>query len=122
MSRSEARQCRSHNEHHFSIDLQQTHIDENQIGLFRSSSSWPYKRKNRKGRVHHIDLKSAVRQITLKNKKTIDVVIRTDCGHTVRASDILVGVFGVSMDQMKGVRILKYTRDNCGVDNPLSTR
>ena len=91
----------------FSVDLRHVDIDTGQLALFHSKEEWPYTRKSRKGSIHRIDLKTAVKQVYLGGDHTLFLAIRTDLAHTVRPADLLIGVFNFSPEQLQGVRILK---------------
>jgi radical SAM family uncharacterized protein/radical SAM-linked protein len=123
MLKSEEKQNCPVDEQKFSVDLQQVSVDRHLLASFQSSTAWPYTRKNRKGRVHHIDLKSAVTQLTAENHHAIVMCIKTTTAHTVRPADVLVGIFNLSEDQLKGVRILKHALidQKCRVDNRMSS-
>ena len=82
-------------------------FDENQLTVFHSSEAWPYTRKSRKGSIHRIDLKTAVKRMYMDTDNTLYIAIRTDLAHTVRPADLLISVFNFSQEQLNAVRILK---------------
>ncbi len=105
--KSEISKANQDDEAVFSVDLQYVVFDENQLTLFHSREAWPYTRKSRKGSIHHINLKTAVKRMYIEKENTLYIAIRTDLAHTVRPIDLLISVFNFTQEQLNEVRIFK---------------
>lgn len=105
--KSKAKKERDQQVVRFSIHLKNDQFDPKLMHDFEGSLSWPYVRTNHKGRVHHIDLKKALQDIVLKGKNALMYDIGPHCKHTIRPSDILVGIFNMSTDALQSAKVVK---------------
>ncbi len=122
--RSEAKKERAHLKQRFSVELQNPDLDSGVLKDFVDSDSWPYERTNNKGRVHHIDLRTALDGITIKGGNTLIYDIAPQPQHTIRPADILVGIFKLPADVLQGAKVVKLDRSSLksAVDNDLPKR
>jgi radical SAM-linked protein len=97
-------------ETHFRIDFQKEKMANDRLELFNASDDWPYQRINRKGHVHQMDLKAAVKMIEVTDETTLHMVLRNDSGHVVRPVDVLTSVFKLTEEQLKGLSMIKLER------------
>jgi radical SAM family uncharacterized protein/radical SAM-linked protein len=117
--RSEAKKERAHQVQRFSIQLNKQDLDLKFLEAFKNSAKWPYDRTNHKGRYHHIDLKSSVQNIILRGKNTLIYEIAPQSQHTIRPTDIMVGIFKKPVDALQGAKVVKLDplSNKSAVDN-----
>ncbi|MGD9223944.1 MAG: TIGR03960 family B12-binding radical SAM protein [Desulfobacteraceae bacterium] len=105
--RSEAKKERAYQVQCFSIELVKQDFDHNLVDEFKNSATWPYERTNHKGRIHHIDLKKAVKKMITRGKRTVIYEIAPQCEHTIRPADIMAGIFKMPIDVLQGAKVVK---------------
>jgi hypothetical protein len=117
--RSEAKKERALQAQRFSIQVNNQDLDFKILDAFKNSVTWPYERTNHKGRRHYIDLKSAVQHIILRGKNTLVYDTAAQSQHTIRPTDIMVGIFKMPVDALRGAKVVKLDplSDKSAVDN-----
>lgn len=105
--------------HRFCIELTNEEFDQDILNAFNRSQKWPYVKINRKGRERTLDLKEAILKIESKEKTTLYYEIASHYPEIVRPCDVVVGIFKMSADLLKGAKVVKLEpRDKkCTVDN-----
>lgn len=117
--RSSAKIEKARNIQRFCIKLTNAEFDQNILNQFNRCQKWPYLKINHKGRERKLDLKKAILKIESNGKTTLSYEIAPNNPETVRPSDVVVGIFKMSIDLLKGAKVMKLKpRDGkCTVDN-----
>jgi radical SAM family uncharacterized protein/radical SAM-linked protein len=89
---------------HYLVILKEDAFSGANLQDFLAKTEWPLTRTNRKGRSKTIDLKSVVRELRLLSSVRADIVLE---GQTVRPTEVLRSVFGLSEDVLKLASIIK---------------
>lgn len=77
------------------------------LALFQQADAWPLERCSAKGRLQRIDLKQVVSQMALGDDGKVILGIYQVDGPSVRPTDVLKGVFGLTSEEAARVRVCK---------------
>lgn len=105
--RSEAKRESAWRIERYSIQLTKQTFETDVLKDFDRCATWPYVRTNHKGRVHHIDLKKIIENMTCNDGNIIlyDIVPKSE--YTIRPVDIIVGIFKMPTDVLQDAKIMK---------------
>jgi radical SAM-linked protein len=92
----------------YGIYLLKGNFLEEKLKDFQQSSSFPVSKKNRKGQLKTMDLKSMIEDIQIRNYREMRLVLLSDSGPHPRPALILNHVFGLDEEAIKTARIIKY--------------
>lgn len=87
-------------------------ISDEKIDLFHRSSQWPHTRFKTKGRTRTIDLKEWVQRMAYKDIQILYLELVCRQGRTIRPSDILTGIFGLSLETQQEILVRKLAPQN----------
>jgi radical SAM family uncharacterized protein/radical SAM-linked protein len=88
-------------------------ISDEKIDLFHQSLQWPHTRYKTKGRCQTVDLKEWVQRIDVDHAHHLlhlELICRQ--GNIIRPSDILTGIFGLSLETQHEIRVRKLAPPN----------
>ena len=91
----------------YSIQLEGSEFDPEQLTRFSTIREYVYLRQNRKGRQKSFDLKKVVPHIELKDPHSIQMRILKENGVTLRPHEILSEIFSLSRDELKMATVIK---------------
>ena len=91
----------------YRVTLKKGSFAEERLTGFLKKKSWPLTKTNRKGRSKTIDLRPLVRKLRLLSPTTADMAIVEQAGQSVRPTDVLRHIFGLSEESLKLATILK---------------
>ena len=94
----------------YTVTLKQGFFSETKLRDFLESKAWPLTKTNRKGRPKTIDLRPLVKELRLLGPQEADMSLDVQTGRSVRPSDVLTNVFGLSVEDMKMAAIVKHAR------------
>jgi len=86
--------------------LKQANVLKDRIDSFNEEVSRPVAVRTKKGMVH-VDLKQWVESITLKDGTALEVIVKMSGSKTIRPSDILKAVLGLSEDELHRAHVKK---------------
>jgi len=92
---------------HYTVTLKEGVLLEAQLNEFLEKNEWPFTRTNRKGRSRTIDLRPIVKELNLPSADRADMILEESDGYSVRPTDVLRSVFGLSEEALKAAGIIK---------------
>ena len=93
--------------HRFKIDSGDLTLDQEALSRFEASGHWPYSKSRPKRPDQTIDLKTVIKTADLKGCSQIYLEIKAGSGPTVRPTDFLSGVFGLTPEDLPKVMVTK---------------
>ena len=91
----------------FSVTHPDPLFTEDWLHAFQAAEHYIVEKPDRKGRLQKRDLKDMVLKIDVISPASLEIVIRTVPGKTLRPGDILTHIFQLGQEQIKRARILK---------------
>ncbi|MBW2020945.1 MAG: TIGR03960 family B12-binding radical SAM protein [Deltaproteobacteria bacterium] len=92
---------------HYRVTLKHGTFHEANLRNFLGKKAWPLTKTNRKGRSKSIDLKPLVKKLRLVSPRTAEMTLEVQAGHSVRPTDVLGHIFGLSEETLKLATIIK---------------
>ncbi|MBW1814459.1 MAG: DUF2344 domain-containing protein, partial [Deltaproteobacteria bacterium] len=96
----------------YDIVLDDAQIDAKKLTSFHLADSFIIERVNKKGKIKTIELKEMVPSIEITGKNALKMKILNESGKTVRPTEVLRSVFGLSEEAIKLSRIIKCAELN----------
>lgn len=87
-------------------------ISDEKIDQFHRSSQWPHTRLKTKGRPQTVDLKEWVQRMDYDRAQTMYLELICRQGRTIRPSDIITGIFGLSREAQQEILVRKLALQN----------
>ncbi|MBW1847436.1 MAG: TIGR03960 family B12-binding radical SAM protein [Deltaproteobacteria bacterium] len=96
----------------YNIVIGDGEIDKKKLTYFLQAVSFIVERANKKGKIKTIELKEMVPAIEITGKNALKMKILNESGKTVRPTEVLRSVFGLSEEAIKLSRIIKCAELN----------
>jgi hypothetical protein len=91
----------------YTITLKNGCFDEEKIKNYLNRTEFIYSRFNRKGKSKTIDLKAMVFSLSLSAPNTLEMILKTKSGNTIRPYEVLEKIFGLAEEEIRQARIVK---------------
>ncbi len=92
---------------YYSVELSKGELSEKKLKEYETKPEFMLRKKSKKGKIKEIDLKKAIEKIVILNKNRVLLKVVNETGKSVRPSEILESVFGISQEAVKQARVLK---------------
>jgi radical SAM family uncharacterized protein/radical SAM-linked protein len=96
---------------HYTVTLREDALSEDNLQGFLEQDTWPFSKKNRKGRTRTMDLKPMIKKLTLYSGDTAEIILEEGDGARARPQDVLGSIFGLSEETLRLATIIKRPAD-----------
>ena len=88
-------------------------VYQTKVNAFKEAEQWSFTRNRDKKRKREIDLKKHILEIRFEGRHTLFLAIGDTIGFKVRPADFLIGVLGMTREQISRVRVVKLMAKTC---------
>ena len=91
----------------YMVTLKEGHFSGRKLDAFLENTEWPFTRKNSKGKSRTVDLRPIVKGLKLLSSARAEMILEEGNGCSVRATDVLRSIFGLSERELRLASIVK---------------
>jgi radical SAM-linked protein len=98
----------------YQITIKDGFFDEKLLNCFKASREVILTRKDRKGRWKTIDLKDVISEIVILTPRSLQMILKSKPGKTMRPFDVIRKIFNLPDENLKRARIVKRVSADTG--------
>jgi radical SAM-linked protein len=92
---------------HCTVTLKEGAFSGLNLKEFLEKTEWPITRMNKKGKSRTVDIRPIVKELKLLSSERALMILEEEDGRTVRPTEVLGSIFGLSEEALKLARIVK---------------